>query len=317
MHTFFLLSSLLLAAVISVSGASVLRLLPVGGRRSAALAVLGLPPTVVLLGVSHLVPRFWEDCAPLVGWDRIASFSLLGLLGAMGLGALGLNLARLAVVDRLLPACSALGDPVVRADTEALATRLGVRTPCVRILRSAAPLAAAGGLWQSNIVLSSWLLEHLDRDELESVLTHELAHLVRGDYLLRWLARLLRDATAYLPGSWYALRALEDDEELAADALAVGATRQPLAMASALGKVWRAVTAPQNAGFAGLPAYAATSAELLEQRLNRLLDGDVRPGSVLPGRALAGISILSVGALAPRLLALSAAALPLMCTLRY
>jgi Zn-dependent protease with chaperone function len=315
-HTFFLLLSLLLAAVISVSGASFLRLLPVGGRRSAALSVLGLPPAVVLLGVSHLVPRFWQDCAPLVGWDRVASFGLLGLLGAMGFGALGLNLTRLALVDRLLPACSALCDPVVRADTEALAARLGVRTPCVRILRSAEPLAAAGGLWQPNIVLSTWLIDHLDRDELQSVLTHELAHLVRRDYLLRWIARLLRDATAYLPGSWYALQVLEDDEELAADALAVGATRQPLAMASALGKVWRAVTAPHDAGFAGLPAYAATSAELLEQRLSRLLNGDLRPSSALPGHALASISIVSVGALAPRLLALSAAALPLMCTLR-
>jgi len=49
------------------------------------MVVLGLPPCVVLVGVTHLVPRFWQDCAPLVGWDRVAGFALLGLLGAIGL----------------------------------------------------------------------------------------------------------------------------------------------------------------------------------------------------------------------------------------
>jgi len=316
MHTFFLLSALLLAAAVGVLGALLLRALPVGGRRSIALVVLGLPPTVVLVAVTHLVPRFWQECAPLVGWDRVASFGLLAVLGAIGLGGLVLNLARLALVDRLLPACAPLSHPHLRKQVVLLADELGVRTPDVRVLRSGAPLAVAGGLRRPSIVLSSWLIEHLDGQELESVLGHELAHLARRDYLMRWLARLLRDATAYLPSGWYAVRVLEADQELAADALAVGATQQPLAMASALGKVWRALTTSQSAGLSGVPAYAGTSAALLEERLNRLLAGEARPSSPLPGRVLAGVTVLSVGELAPRLLALSATALPLMCTMR-
>jgi len=43
----------------------------------------------------------------------------------------------------------------------------------------------------------------------------------------------------------------------------------------------------------------------------------VRPRHTLLSRVLAGLTVLSVGGLAPRLLALSATVLPLMCTMRY
>jgi len=316
-HTFFLLSALFLAAGVGVVGAELLRVLPVGGRRPLALAVLGLPPAILLLAATHLVPQFWQECAPLVGWDRVASFGLLGLLGAIGAAGIGVNLARLALVDRLLPACAQLCNSPLQAELAVLATRLAVRTPDVRVLRSDAPLAVTGGLRRPSIVLSTWLVEQLDTQELESVLSHELAHLARHDYLTRWLARLLRDATAYLPSGWYAVRVLETDEELAADALAVQTTQQPLAMASALGKVWRALATPQPAGLAGWPAYAGASVDLLEERLNRLMAVQVRPRHTLLSRVLAGLTVLSVGGLAPRLLALSATVLPLMCTMRY
>jgi beta-lactamase regulating signal transducer with metallopeptidase domain len=160
------------------------------------------------------------------------------------------------------------------------------------------------------------LLEHLDHHELESVVTHELAHLARRDYLTRWLAQLLRDATVYLPGAWYALRVLEADEELSADAMAVSATGRPLAMASALGKVWRAMSTAEYGGLAGAPGYAAGSADLIEERLERLITGQALPTSAVLGRLVAGISLVAIGELATQLLALSAATIPFVCSMR-
>jgi len=122
--------------------------------------------------------------------------------------------------------------------------------------------------------------------------------------------------TVYLPGGWYALRVLEADEELAADALAVSTTGRPLAMASALAKVWRAVSISESTSWAGLPAYAVGSADLLEERLNRLVSGRAIPTPALPGRVVAGIGLLSMGELAAQLLALSATAIPFVCTMR-
>jgi len=288
MHTFFLLSALLLAAVISLLGAALLRTLPVGNRRPVALVVLGLPPAVLGLATTHLIPLFWVDCAPLIGWDRVASFAMLGALAVIGLGAVGL----------------------------ALALGVGLPAPALRILPSRSPLAVAGGLRRPTVVLSTWLLEHLDPQELESVVTHELAHLARRDYLTRWLGRVLRDATVYLPGAWYALRVLEADDELSADALAVSTTGRPLAMASALGKVWRALSTSESAGLAGIPAYAGGSMALIEQRLERLISGQAVPTSTLLGRLIAGIGLLATGELAAQVLGLSAATIPYVCSMR-
>ena len=155
MHTFFLLSALLLAALISVLGAVLLRLLPVGNRRPAALVVLGLPPAVLVLATTHLIPLFWAECAPLIGWDRVASFSLLGALAAAGLGAGGLSVARLALVDRLLPACTLVVDSVLTADLTALAQGVGLPPPALRVLPSRSPLAVAGGLRRPPIPMPS------------------------------------------------------------------------------------------------------------------------------------------------------------------
>jgi Zn-dependent protease with chaperone function len=315
-HTFFVLSALLLAVVVSTLGAVLLRLLPVGNRRPAAFVVLGLPPAIVGLATAHLVPLFWAECPPLVGWDSVATFGLLAALATVGLGAVGMSMARFALVDRLLPACTLVTDSVLMADVIALAQGVGLPPPALRVLQSRSPLAVAGGFRRPSVVLSTWLLQHLDRDELKSVVSHELAHLARRDYLTRWLARLLRDATIYLPGAWYALRVLEADEELSADALAVSTTCQPLAMASALGKVWRALSTTEATGLAGAPAYAAGSAALIEERLDRLVSGRALPRSAALGRLVAGVGLLVTGELTAQVLALSASTIPFVCSMR-
>lgn len=300
MHTLFLLSALLLAAALAGVGALLLRVAPTGGRRPLALAVLGGPPFVLALATVHLVPRFWPECALLAGWDRVDSLGVLFFLGLTALGALALNLARLVVAERLLMACPSLADEDLTARVAALASRLGVSPPLLRLLGTDTPFAVAGGL-RSTIVLSRWLVEHLDYQELDGVLAHELAHLKRRDHLARWLGRLLRDATVYLPGGRYAWQVLEADDELMADALAVEVTGRPLAMASALGKVWRdAVLRP--AGTAGLPGYFGASAALLEERLCRLVNDRVGRPSTIPSRLLAGASVVLIGGLAPQLL---------------
>lgn len=315
MHTLFLLSALLLAAVVGGIGALLLRLAPAGGRRPLALTVLAAPPFVPALAGLHVIPRFWTACAPLVGWDLVATIGLLVAVGAVALGGLGLNLARLLLSERLLAACPLLRDAATTAGLAALARGLGIDPPTVRVLAVDAPLAVTGGLRRPTIVLSRWLVEQLDRRELEAVLAHELAHVARRDHLARWLGRLLRDATVYLPSSWYALRVLEADEELEADALAVELTERPLAMASALGKVWQQASAAPLA-MASLPSVAGSSALLLEQRLARLLEGRAHRTPTFPGRLLAGGMALTVAGLTPRLLAAGVALFPLMCSLR-
>ena len=298
------------------AGATLLRLVRPGERRFLALGVLATPPLALAFAAVHVIPLFWADCSPLVGWDRVATLALLGALAAVAAGALVLNGTRLILIERLLDACSAASDSQRKTLLAQLAGRCNGALPELRLLDADAPLAVAGGLRRPSIVVSTWLLEHLDAEELAAVVAHELVHVRRRDYLTRWAARLLRDATVYLPSAWYAHAVIEVDEELHADTEAVRLTRRPLAMASALGKVWAGALSSQPLGLAGLPGYAPSSPALLEQRLARLMAGTAEDKSSTLVRGLAGFGILLLGGLVPRLLLVGAATLPLICIMR-
>ncbi|MBM2810447.1 MAG: hypothetical protein HW416_1206 [Chloroflexi bacterium] len=101
------------------------------------------------------------------------------------------------------------------------------------------------------------------------MLAHEVGHLARRDYLAAWLGTVLRDTFCYLPTSWAANRQLQQ-KKLACDDLAVRITPRPLALASALAKVWQ----PTLSGSAARLAQSFEGAgESIEGRIERLLAG--------------------------------------------
>ncbi|CAN5796557.1 hypothetical protein BH23PLA1_BH23PLA1_27000 [soil metagenome] len=72
--------------------------------------------------------------------------------------------------------------PVLFAEVEEIARRLGVRPPGqIRLTYLPCCGVVAWGRQSRALVIGLPLLYVLDRDELRSVLTHELAHLARGD----------------------------------------------------------------------------------------------------------------------------------------
>ena len=109
---------------------------------------------------------------------------------------------------------------------------------------------------------------------------------------------------------------LEADEELSADAVAVAATGRPLSMASALGKVWQALSTLDSGSFAGVPAYAGGPADLIEQRMQRLLAGQAVPTSAVLGRCVAVFGLVVSAELSAQLLTLIATTIPFVCGMR-
>lgn len=315
MAALYLALTLLTAGAAGCLGALLLRLVPYGRRAAPALAVLAAPVSVVGFAVLHLVLESPQRCPESAAWDRGGSAAVLLVIGAVASGALVLNLLRAARAELLLLRCPPLGDEDITRRAGALAARFGISPPSVCVLRLEAPLAATGGLRRTGIVLSSWVVEHLDARELDAVLAHEMAHLVRHDPSARLVGRLLRDTVAYLPGGWYACAALEADQELRADALAAEVTRRPLALASALCKVWLRSGTPAPATLGGLPGLTGSSGDLLEERVRRLAGDGRRPAHarLRAGGVLAGAGALSLGGLAPRLLASGAGMVSLVC----
>jgi len=131
------------------------------------------------------------------------------------------------------------------------------------------------------------MIEHLDHRELEAVLAHELEHVARHDYFVTWLATVLRDAFFYIPTSWIAHRQLRQEKELACDDLVIGITHRPLALASALTKVWLySMNEPLNVKLSAAQSIAGAK-ETINCRIERLLTKTEIPEKKHRSRAVA------------------------------
>lgn len=202
-------------------------------RRMLQCLVLALP--LLSLGVSVSA---WCLQSDTVSWVERAMQVPLFLIFLIAASAFLLNGVRLILIFYFFARCHRQEDSGLQELSQPLLQRLNL--PSVRILCCAVdqPLALAWGFFRPRILLSRWMIEHLDSQELEAVLAHELHHIVQRDSLIIWLATMLRDAFFYLPTTRQAYRALQKEKELACDDLVVSVTRRPLALASALAKVW-------------------------------------------------------------------------------
>lgn len=135
-----------------------------------------------------------------------------------------------------------------------VASALEVPVPRLAVRPSCPGGAYVVGCRRPIVVLGADLLAQLDEQEVEGVLAHELAHVRRRDTLVAALLGMLRDVTFFVPGGGWAVQQLHRERELAADQLAVGATRRPGALASGLLKVLESAPTRTHACAALVPS---------------------------------------------------------------
>jgi len=263
-------------------------------RRALQLLVLLMPPVAVGLGLSlfhHLFhylcdlfslssPAWLESAFSM--WLESASPTWLDRafpigLGIVALGAVCFGGLRLILMARVMRKSGACHHAALERYAHDVAQRLGAVQPRILLCSYDHPLALTYGIFRPTIVLSTWMIEKLDQHELEAVLAHELEHVARSDYLIVLLATVLRDAFFYLPTSRKAYRQLQQEKELVCDDLVVRATRRPLALASALTKVWlHRIETPRYAIVGGAQLLANEST-LTDYRIKRLMDAPPLP----------------------------------------
>lgn len=136
----------------------------------------------------------------------------------------------------------------------------------LRVLISPHPLAFTVGLLRPQIVLSYGMISSLTQEELRAALFHELSHVRSRDPLRLAVARFLADALWFLPVARSLTQDFVDVVEEGADDWAVGATRQPVDLASALVKT-------AKAGMAwSIPLASSLAGNLsVQERVERLL----------------------------------------------
>lgn len=284
MNAFLSLSSILLVTLGSYLTIGTLHHLgDWSQRRKVQCFVLAAPLVSLGIGVSGLCLR---GIAP---WDSLLGVALPLTMLAVALGAIGLGLVRLGLMAHVIARSRGIADPELQALTDGLAQRFGLGSTRPRVLLRIyhRPLACTCGLWQPRILLSTWMIEHLDHRELEAVLAHELEHVARHDYFVTWLATVLRDAFFYIPTSWIAHRQLHQEKELACDDLVIGITHRPLALASALTKVWlHSMNEPVNVKLSAAQSIAGAK-ETINCRIERLLTKTEIPEKKHRSRAVA------------------------------
>lgn len=127
----------------------------------------------------------------------------------------------------------------------------------------------ACGVFRWTILLPKKSVEQLSRQELDALLAHEVAHLVRGDIVWLQVARLLRSCFAFQPLNFVATRHWNLATEFLCDDWAVNHAVDPIVLAKSLTTVaeWRTTRRFHQGAFATGERRSHVS-----ERVERLLE---------------------------------------------
>lgn len=242
-----------------------------GRRRALGLVAGATAPGAVVMLVVLLVAAGAVVAVP------VAVVVWAGLVGLLWRAAPGL-------VVRGLGAVPADPESMARLHnlTERLCVAAGLPKPALLVVADDSPNSLSVGLSRRSacLVVTSGLAARLSRLELEAVLAHELSHIRRGDIAVSAAAgATLGPVLRVAPGAARRLaERLLEGREAAADVAAIGLTRYPPALASALERMRDG--AP-GGGRAGPPAAAllwnvapvpAGAADSVDVRIEALLE---------------------------------------------
>lgn len=239
-------------------------------------AVPNPAPTAVFQ--SYLpAPDFWERVFPwlVASWFAgVIAFSIR-LIGAW------FDAARL----RLTRASAA--PPEWQQTLERLARRIGLSRPVRLLVSAAVEVPVVVGWLRPAILMPVATLTGFPAGYLEALLTHELAHIRRHDFLVNMLQRTAEALLFYHPALWWVSKQIRIERELCCDDLAVATSGDVLTYARALAELES--LRPAHASL----AVAANGGSLVN-RIRRLVSPSQRNSHFLPGFGAASIAILLI-----------------------
>lgn len=124
------------------------------------------------------------------------------------------------------------------------------------------------GFFKPVILFPVGMINRLDPQEAEAILAHELAHILRNDYLFNMLQCAVEALFYFHPAVWWLSNTIRHEREMAADDTAVRLTGNPLAYAKALVVVQDTVFTPASLA----PAFAGAGKNRLLKRVQHILN---------------------------------------------
>jgi len=289
--------------------------------RTAVAAILLLPLITFLLPALPVVTRTIHEAAPLPMsdfalpmtaapapepsvWDDPTPLIELAWLGGVMMVLLRLGVG-LATLSRWTRNGSKVSCPEWRQAFARALQASGCRRP-VRLLVSDAPSPMSWGWLRPVILLDRDTVR--DSDEADAVLAHELAHVVRSDWLTLMSARLVVALFWFNPLMWLLERRLVAEAEEAADARALEHV-EPSHYARTL------LSCAQQYALLTVPAAGIADAGLAK-RVRAILEKKLRAGAPDPrwiraAIALCALAVAPIAALKPVVAVVRAPAAPL------
>ena len=125
-------------------------------------------------------------------------------------------------------------DPWIEDLTKQMSEELGIGPPPVTLLEDSNPFIFTSGSKNHRLILTSGLIEALDREQLKSALAHELAHIARLSNATKWMIFVIRVLMFFNPIVLIVFRRIVQDDEHVCDDITVSITKSPQALASTL-----------------------------------------------------------------------------------
>jgi beta-lactamase regulating signal transducer with metallopeptidase domain len=284
----------------------------------AALCVMVVAPVLTATVVTHTLvtqsrstkdpsgpvdPASERSAQPAVAADQLPLQrpseldSLAGLVPGVVLAwATGVGLLLLRAgwrwwqVQRIARAARALPPSGWQESVDRLAPRLGLRR-AVRVVELAGiDVPAVMGWLRPLIVLPLAIGSQLPAAQVDAVLAHELAHVLRRDYVVNLLQIVAESVLFYHPAVWWLSARIREERELCCDDLAIAISGDRVGYANALIEL-------ESRRHVADMALAATDGPLLK-RVRRILQspaGHAPSGGWLPAAALATALVLVIG----------------------
>ncbi len=208
------------------------------------------------------------NATSIIPWSTILALSYASIVAA-------LTAYRITGYRRFHKTVLAL--PVANRKVDSLVRRvcqeIGVRRPPVVRINDQAPSPFVVGFIEPQLVLPNELLTKADA--LETVIVHEVAHLRRGDMLVRYLQWTTGTLLFFWPVVAWVNRRIDEAREVACDEWALRQGKlSPGDYARCLLSIVR--SEPNNAP-AFAPACMASNPSTIERRIDMILENPTRP----------------------------------------
>ena len=255
------------------------RFLSARGRYALACAALGAmaatpPVTYLAASAAATAPAGWR-IAPGPAWEHALPWLVLVWVSGVALFSARL-IGGWRVATRLRRVAVAPPPAEWREALAALMARMRVSAPVRLLASSLAPVPTVVGWLRPVILAPVEMLTGTPPEQIRALLAHELAHILRRDYLVNILQSVAEAALFYHPAVWWISERIRAEREACCDDLAVEATGDPLLYASALADL-------ASRRRARLRLATAADGGSLVSRIRRLLGQDEPVSHSLPG----------------------------------